>query len=135
VSDILRANQPFSVTLSNGVPVNVNTGDLWASDDPLVKGREALFGPVEVRNSAAYGRARLDVDTETADATPGTRRAPVRRRGVDTPSPKNGEDERPADAQPPALAQPLDDDTKDSATKDSAKPGGKPVPKGGGSGA
>lgn len=135
MADILRANQPFSVSLPNGVPVNVNTGDLWAADDPIVSGREALFGPVEVRQSSDYGRARMDVDTETADAAPGSRRAPVRRRSVDTPPPpKNGEDERPADAQPPALAKPLPKD--DEAKSADTKPAGKaPAPKGGTSGA
>jgi hypothetical protein len=100
-ADIVRAREPFDVTLANGVPVGVRTGDLFSADDPIVKGREHLFGEVTVRSSLDYGRSRVDVDTETADAAPGTRRAPVRRRSVDTPPPK-GVDERPADAQPAA---------------------------------
>jgi hypothetical protein len=118
-SRILRAREPFSVTLPSGVPVAVNTGDLWDADDPLVKGRELLFGEVEVRNSAMYGRSRVDVDTETADAAPGTRRAPVRRRGVDT-APASGEGERPADAQPAAGVPDVPE--KDRRAAD-AKPG------------
>lgn len=116
--EIVRALEPFSVNLPSNVPVAVNTGDLWWSDDPLVKGRAHLFGEVQVRSSLQYGRSRTDVDTETADSPPGGRRGPIRRRGVDT-----GDQERPSEAQPPALVKGKDDDQDaDAAKVDKATP-------------
>jgi hypothetical protein len=96
--DIVRAREPFSVPLPSGVPLPVSTGDLYYADDPIVKGRELLFGPVTIRTSAQYGKQPEPVDTETADATPGTRRAPAPRQRVDT-VPK-GEQEKPAAERP-----------------------------------
>lgn len=99
MADIVRAREPFSVPLPSGVPLSVSTGDLFYANDPIMAGREHLFGAVAVRESGTYGRPTPVVDTETADAAPGTRRAPVRRDSVDTPASK-GEDEAPASAQP-----------------------------------
>lgn len=47
-AEVLRAQAAFSV----GVVV-VRPGDLFAADDPVVKGREALFTPVGVRVRAS----------------------------------------------------------------------------------
>lgn len=120
MADIVRAREPFSVPLPSGVPLSVSTGDLFYADDGIMAGREHLFGAVVVRSSSAYGRPAPGVDTETADAAPGTRRAPARRDSVDTPAPK-GEDEAPASAQPadPATVG------KVGAPKGTPKAGGK----------
>lgn len=66
---IVEANQPFSVTLPDGTPLNVSKGDRYYSDDQVVKGREALFSPLSVKATA-----RPAGKVETATAAPGERR-------------------------------------------------------------
>ncbi len=68
---ILEAGEPFSVTLRDGTPFSVARGDRFYSDDQIVKGRERLFGELQVRTS---GPARPSAAAETATAAPGERR-------------------------------------------------------------
>lgn len=68
---IVEAAEPFSVTLKDGTPFSVARGDLFYSDDPVVKGRELLFGEVNVRSSRPY---RATSAAETATAGPGEKR-------------------------------------------------------------
>lgn len=67
---IVEAREPFSVTLPNGTPFMVARGDRFYSDDPLVKGRENLFGELKVRSTQQQDNR----STETATAAPGERR-------------------------------------------------------------
>jgi hypothetical protein len=67
---VLRANTSFAVTDSGGAVRIFNPGDVVLSDDPIVKGRENHFEPVEV----AAGRF---ANVEEATAEPGA----VRKRG------------------------------------------------------
>lgn len=71
---VVQARQAFSVQ-HNGAPVFVAEGELWDGDDPIVKGREHLFGELSVRSTAGIGRrAAGHGKTETADAAPGEAR-------------------------------------------------------------
>ncbi len=67
---VLRANTSFAVTDPNGAVRVFNPGDVVVSDDPVVKGRENHFEPVEV----AAGRF---ANVEEATAEPGA----LRKRG------------------------------------------------------
>lgn len=83
---IVRADQPFAVQLPNGTPLMIQAGDLFYSDDPVVKDRERLFGDVSIRTSAGP-RERSSVTgsaVETASAEPGGRRRMTRPKGPDT---------------------------------------------------
>lgn len=77
---ILRASQPFSVQLADGAPLHVGQGDLYWSDDPAVKGRESLFGEVEVRSSVRSTSSVTGSAEEVATAEPGGRRKVTRPR-------------------------------------------------------
>jgi hypothetical protein len=80
---IVQALESFSVDL-DGAPFSVQAGDSFLASDPVVKGREGLFGEVSLRSSGAPRRATA-VATETATAAPGERRTPSRavRKGGD----------------------------------------------------
>lgn len=67
---IVEALEAFSVDLPTG-PCNVSAGERFYADDPIVRGREHLFGAVTVRRSAP---APVTATTETATAGPGERR-------------------------------------------------------------
>ncbi len=73
----------------------VGAGDLYWSDDPIVKGREGLFGDVQVRETKSRRKPAApsspDGD-ETADQAPGRRRTTTRR-----PEPKDETPDKAAD--------------------------------------
>lgn len=72
---IVRAIDSFTTNVS-GRPVSVNIGDLFYSDDLVVKGRESLFGDPLVRTSEGP-RVSSSVTgsvVETMTAEPGARR-------------------------------------------------------------
>lgn len=73
--DLVQATQAFMVPVG-GVPYSVAVGDVFAADDPIVKGRSALFGEITVRDSRAVRprRAARPAGSETATAAPGERR-------------------------------------------------------------
>jgi hypothetical protein len=82
---IVQARESFACTLKDGTPFQVVSGDRFWDDDPLVASRAHLFGELTVRTSLPSDRSRVKAepkaeaksadDTETADATPGTRRS------------------------------------------------------------
>jgi len=79
---IVRANEPFSVQLADGRPLDISAGDLFWSDDPMVKTRGRLFGDVSIRTSTG-GRESSSASgpgaaVETATADPGVRRRMTR---------------------------------------------------------
>jgi hypothetical protein len=77
-SGIVEAREAFSVDLPTGTCV-VHAHDRFYSDDPVVRGREHLFGLVTVRRSVPDPVTA----TETATAAPGERRAaPLGRKGA-----------------------------------------------------
>lgn len=78
-SGIVEAREAFSVDLPTGTCV-VHPHDRFYSDDPIVRGREHLFGVITVRRSVPDPVTA----TETATAAPGERRAtpPAGRRGA-----------------------------------------------------
>lgn len=76
---ILRAKDSFAFVDATGNPRIVGTGDLVASDDPLVKGRESFFERVEAA-------ARRLAGIEEATAEPGAVRSVGRPRKVPTPA-------------------------------------------------
>jgi|SRR5262245_9422462 len=94
MADIVSAREPFSADVQ-GVPVSVGVGDLYYADDPVVKGRESLFGAVTVRRTLVPQREGSPAGDETADAAPGTRRKATSSR-VSTTTPGKGADEPPA---------------------------------------
>lgn len=63
---VLRVTESFAA-FTQGFPEVYNTGRLINSDDPVVKGRESHFEPVEVAASRAAG-------IETATAAPAEKR-------------------------------------------------------------
>lgn len=74
---VVRALEPFAVYV-DGVPVQVGAGDLFYADDPVVKGRESMFGEIKVRTSEqpkSRGTRRPAAAVETATAAPGEKRA------------------------------------------------------------
>jgi hypothetical protein len=81
---LVQAQEAFEAALPGGRQVGVNPGDLFEQSDPIVKGREHLFGAVRVRSSGArHAAAQTRQEpaaghTETASAAPGSRRAPAR---------------------------------------------------------
>jgi len=75
----LRCKEPFSADIK-GVPRVVPAGQLLDSDDPIVKGREHLFEPVE--SFMASRVVEVSESVETATAAPGEKRS-VSRRKVD----------------------------------------------------
>lgn len=78
---IVEARESFSVHL-DGRPVIVVAGQMWWSDDKIVKGREHLFGELTVHSSgpvAHRGTKPPAGDPETADAAPGARRTITRK--------------------------------------------------------
>jgi hypothetical protein len=73
---LVRALASFA-TVINGAPVMVAPGDLFYSDDPIVKGRDSLFGEPLVRISDGSPRQHSSVTgsaVETMTAEPGARR-------------------------------------------------------------
>jgi hypothetical protein len=83
MADIVEAKEPFSVTLPDGRPFVVARGDRFYADDPVVRGREHLFGEITVRRSSPIGapESGRPEPSETADAPPGTRRARTKQAG------------------------------------------------------
>jgi hypothetical protein len=82
---IVQARESFAVYLTDGRPFSVVTGDTFYSDDPVVKGREQLFGELTVRTSQGPSHKPPPAPAraaETADA------APVQRRTVTRPADK-----------------------------------------------
>lgn len=73
---IMEAAESFSVYLKDGTPFVVVTGERFWSDDPIVEGREHLFGELSVRSSRPARPASRAV--ETASAAPGSRRTVTR---------------------------------------------------------
>lgn len=71
---MVEALDAFSVTLSDGTPFVVRHGDRFWSDDPIVKGRNTLFGEVTVRSTRPVAPPSTAA-VETATAAPGARRA------------------------------------------------------------
>ncbi|MFD3532042.1 hypothetical protein [Streptomyces sp. NPDC058664] len=84
---IKRAKSSF-VAYIDGAPRLVNAGDLIDDSDPVVTGREALFGSIE-DHVAGMGRS-----VEQATAGPGERRSvgrpPVKKAAAK--SPETGQD-------------------------------------------
>lgn len=124
---IMSARESFTVDI-DGAPIPVGAGDLFYADDAVVKGREHLFGDVRVRRTAR--RAGRSPGEETADRSPGTRRATARR-------PASADVSTPADAatprRSPAAADAKGVSTSEAATPipDGAKPDAvKPTPAG-----
>jgi hypothetical protein len=72
---MVRALQTFFLGSPSGVPVKVAAGDVFDAASPVVRGREALFEPVE-------GAVARSVEVEQATAAPGERRNVIRKRGV-----------------------------------------------------
>jgi hypothetical protein len=81
---LVQAREAFEAALPDGRHVGVHPGDLFEQSDPILKGREHLFGAVRVRSSGprhAAAQSRHEPaagHTETASAAPGSRRAPAR---------------------------------------------------------
>lgn len=74
---IVQARESFAIYLTDGRPFSVVAGDRFYSDDPVVKGREQLFGELTVRTSGSVQHrpaAPAARATETADAPPAARR-------------------------------------------------------------
>jgi hypothetical protein len=76
---IMEATTSFAVYLEDGTPFSVVTGDRFYSDDPVLVGREQLFGEITVRTSRPRpnpqpGPPPAAGDPETATAAPGARR-------------------------------------------------------------
>ena len=72
---IVQCRSTFA-TSDNGNTVMIQGGDLYYSDDPIVKGRESLFSEPTVKSSRpAKSTARAQ---ETATAAPGERRSVAR---------------------------------------------------------
>lgn len=67
---VVQALESFSLNLRDGMPYTVRAGDLYDDTDRVVKANPKAFGPVELKSSAP-SRAQ----DETADMSPGTRRA------------------------------------------------------------
>lgn len=75
---LVQAREAFGTTLRDGREFGVRVGDVFDASDPVVAGREHLFGEVRVRSSSAPAgvtAAATETATETATAAPGTRRA------------------------------------------------------------
>lgn len=72
----LRCKEPFSCDV-DGVPRTVPAGTLLDSDDPIVKGREKLFEPVDAFMERRAPRV------EQATAEPGEKRSLSRRKPAD----------------------------------------------------
>ena len=88
---ILRCVEPFAVQDGN-LPRVMRSGDVVESDDPIVKGHESMFEPVEsfiVRRAAGTSTGTM---LETATADPGEKRAvtkpPPRKRAAKKAAPK-----------------------------------------------
>lgn len=87
---IVQARESFAVYLTDGRPFSVVAGDKFYSDDPVVKGREQMFGELTVRASSppqSKGPAAARA-VETADAAPAQRRTVGR---ADTKADRKGE--------------------------------------------
>ena len=79
---LVQANQTFSLTV-RGVPTQINRGDLFYSDDAVVKMASPCFSDVQVRHTGSERLEREPVllgvsstnAVETAVATPGIKRS------------------------------------------------------------
>lgn len=68
---VLRCTEGFAYTdRKTGAPRVVRSGDLVDAKDPVVKGRESMFEPVEATVDRASDRS-----VEQATAAPGEKRA------------------------------------------------------------
>ena len=70
---LVQCRKPF-VTVLDGRRVRAAVGDVYDANDPIVKGREALFGEIDVKSS----RPAATRTQETATAGPGERRSVTR---------------------------------------------------------
>lgn len=71
---LVQALESFDTPSGSGLGM-VRAGDLFAASDPIVKGRENLFGEVQVRSSSRGPQIIASpAGTETADAPPARRR-------------------------------------------------------------
>lgn len=87
---IVEALEAFSVDLPTG-PCPVSYRDRFYADDPIVRGREHLFGPITVRRSVPVPMTAST--TETATAGPGERRSsPLAGRPARTAGRSGGKD-------------------------------------------
>lgn len=74
--DLVQALGSFTVQTTSG-PLQVKRGDLFRSDDPLVKKHRPAFGAPTVRDSTALFPGYTALAVETATAAPGEHRSPV----------------------------------------------------------
>lgn len=65
------AREAFAVGLKGGRVVSVKAGDVFDASDPVVKGREALFEPVDEWAARVQQGPRI----EQATAAPGEKRS------------------------------------------------------------
>lgn len=83
---IMRCKTSF-MTNVNGSRRMIRQGDLFSSDDPVVKGREALFDAVE--DVVAKRTPKSESVVERATAEPGERRSVGRPRKPEGLTPEN----------------------------------------------
>lgn len=79
---LMQCKKPFSAVIG-GRRVVVAVGDLYYSDDPVLTGRERLFGELAIKSSTPAPSARSNAAVETATADPGARRARTRPQPVE----------------------------------------------------
>lgn len=84
---IVQAKESFSADVE-GAPVMIRAGDLYYFTDPIVRGREHLFGDVTVLSTDGLVRRHKSTvtgtaATETASAEPGTRRRMSRQKPIE----------------------------------------------------
>lgn len=101
-SDIQVAKDSFSATI-DGVPYAVNKGERVREGHPLLKGREALFEPVDLK---------VHYDIEQATAAPGERRGQPPMQAPPAPAP----------SAPAAPATPAATETKAADYSDLKRP-------------
>lgn len=70
---LVRANEAFETRLPDGRVIWVSGGEIFDAADPVVQGREHLFGELVVRSSMV--RHTPAAATETGTAAPGSKRA------------------------------------------------------------
>lgn len=76
MADLVQCRSPFAVNV-DGARLIVSSGDIYSADDPIVKGREALFTEVSVKTSRPRSTTAASITGgagETADAPPSARR-------------------------------------------------------------
>ena len=76
---ILRVNEPFACNDAEGQPRVFRAGDLVASNDPVVKGREQFF-----TEAVAYAAAHASAIKHTAAVVEAATAAPGEKRSIGT---------------------------------------------------